>query len=137
MKPIPPLLALLFLVFGCAEEYVADRLDPPYIVKINPPLQEIDPELLETPWGTHDNNVIVLNREGFQTVTVTFSSRPQNLSVNLERGPTHPQAYIVQGTKVVITLYCTVYVQGRYSDVKINWDDNGSASFGLYCPFGD
>ena len=130
MKPIPMLLALLFVVFGCAEEYEADRLDPPYIVKI-------DPELLATPWGTHDNNVVVLNRDGIQTVTVAFSSPPQNLSVNLERGPTHPQEYIVQGTKVVITLYCTIYVQGRYSEVKINWNDNGSASFGLYCPFGD
>ncbi|MDE0503547.1 MAG: hypothetical protein OXI86_05660, partial [Candidatus Poribacteria bacterium] len=78
MNPNRILVVLLFAALGCAdreEEFL------PHVVSIDRSFREIDPALLESNWSREerDNNVIVLNRGGFQTITVTFSSPPSNL----------------------------------------------------------
>ena len=142
MKHILLLLALLFTLLGCGERYDHDITildcpegyggDYPRIVKVDSPTEEIGPGLLFDE-DLH-RHVIVLNGDGFQTVTVTFSSPPQNLSVNI--GPTRALDYTLRGTLLTMTVYYTIGQQGNDGRLYIRWD-GGGAFLAYWCPYED
>ena len=140
MKNIPLLLILLVAIPGCADSPDGDIVIPdlseytdPRIVSIDPPLQEIDQDLV----GSRDNNVVLLHREGFQTITITFSSPPLNVRMDWILWSRRPKDYIVDSTKVIVTVYCTINEQGNYITLPIEWGEDSSETIPLYCPFGD
>lgn len=143
MNPNRFLVALLFAALGCTGREEALL---PHIVNIDRNFQEIDPALLSNYWSREerDNNVIVLDRGGFQTITVTFSSPPNNLEMKLhDRNGSvlDAQDYILHGAALKIKLYCSFYIQGTYNTLTIRWSGgeglNSSVSFPVWCPFED
>lgn len=143
MNPNRFLVALLFAVLGCT-----DREEEllPHIVSIDRNFRQIDPALLGNYWSREakDNNVIVLDRGGFQTITVTFSSPPSNLEMKLhDRSGSvlDAQDYILHGAALKIKLYCTLYIQGTYNTLTIDWSGgdgiNSTVSIPVWCPFED
>ena len=140
MNPNRLLVVFLFAALACADR---DEELLPHIVSIDRRLEEIDPELL---WERQkkDNNVIVLNRDGFQTITVTFSSPPENVEVELQGrygSALDAQDYILRGAELKITLYCTLYFQGTHNTLNIEWtganDLRSSVFFPVWCPLED
>ena len=131
MKHILLLLVFLFAAAGCGREYHGREY--PHIVSIDPPQEEIDPDLMAEPFPPR---VIKLNREELQTVTVTFSSRPQNLVVSHR-----VEDYVLQDTTLTIDLYCYIKPQIGYARDKIHgvehlylgWD-GGAAHLHIWCP---
>lgn len=143
MNPNRILVALLFAALGCTGREEALL---PHIVSIDRNFREIDPALLENYWSREerDNNVIVLNRGGFQTITVTFTSPPNNLEMKLhDRNGSvlDAQDYILHGAALKIKLYCSFYIQGTYTTLTIRWSGgeglNSTVSFPVWCPFED
>ncbi len=141
MNPHRILFVLLFAALGCA-----DREEEllPQIVSIDRSFEEIDPGLLHGTRQEKDNNVIVLSRGGFQTISVTFSSPPDDVEVALHednRSPLEAQDYILRGAVLTIKLYCTIYVQGTHNELNIRWTGpeglNSRVSFAVWCPYED
>lgn len=130
MKPIL-LLALVLTLSSCGEEL--DGREYPHIVRIDPPQGEIEPDLMPGPFPPR---VIKLNREELQTVTVTFSSPPQNLVVSHRF-----EDYALRNATLTIDLYC--YMKAQIGDAELNihaiehlylaWD-GGAAHLHIWCP---
>lgn len=135
MKSILPLLILLAAMPGCAER--DDVYVTPRIVSIDPPVRKLPDDLVQSPWGPRPNHVVQVNQGGFETITVTFSSPPRNLRVDFHGYAFSPQEYIVEGTKLIVTVHCTIYFQGRRNTLYIKWDNDGKKIYDLYCPYAD